>query len=163
MRGLHDEFFVIAHNIRSLYNVGSIFRTADAFGVSKIYLTGYTGTPEGQTQERRIAKSALGAEKFIPWEYHKSPIRLIKNLKQQGVRVVALENHVKAKKLARVKVKTPLVLVLGEETKGISKRILSLCDEVWEIPMCGKKESLNVAVAFGIAAYQVYTFSTNSF
>ena len=148
-------FFVIAHNIRSLYNVGSIFRTADAFGVSKVYLTGYTGTPEGQVQERRIAKSALGAEKFVPWEYRKSPARLIKALKQQGVRVVALENHVKAKKLAQVKIRQPLALILGEETKGVPKPILRLCDEVWEIPMYGQKESLNVSVAFGIAAYQI--------
>lgn len=149
------SFFVIAHNIRSLYNVGSIFRTADAFGAAKIYLTGYTGTPEGLVQQRRIAKSALGAEKFVPWEYYKSPARLIRGLKEQGIRVVALENHVKAKKLAQAKIKRPLALVLGEETKGVPKPILSLCDEVWEIPMYGQKESLNVAVAFGIAAYQI--------
>ena len=155
MLSRRKDFFVVAHNIRSLYNVGSIFRTADAFGVSKIYLTGYTGTPEQAKQKQKIAKSALGAESFTPWEYHKSAVGLIRRLHSLGVRVVGLENHVKAKKLGRAAFKAPLALVLGEETKGIPKPILKLCDEIVEIPMVGEKESLNVAVAFGIAAYKI--------
>jgi len=149
------DFFVIAHNIRSLYNVGSVFRTADAFGVSKIYLTGITGTPEELKHKQKIAKSALGAESFVPWEHHKSVAKLIRHLQGLGVKLIALENNVKAKRLQRTRFKPPLALLLGEETKGIPKPILKLCDEVVEIPMVGEKESLNVAVAFGIAAYKI--------
>ncbi len=149
------SFFVIAHNIRSLYNVGSIFRIADAFGISKIYLTGYTGTPVNPIHKKKIGKVALGAEGWIPWEKVRSGSKLIKRLKQTGVTVVALENNVKAQKLTKFKVKKPFALLLGEETKGVPKPLLKLCDKVVEIPMSGKKESLNVSVAFGIAAYAI--------
>ena len=156
MRRADKEFFVIAHNIRSLYNVGSIFRTADAFGVSKIYLTGYTGTPANPIHEKKIAKVALGAEKWLAWEYFPSAATLIKKLKKQGIKIIALENNVKATNIINFKPKFPLALVLGEETKGINSSILKLCDEVVEIPMLGKKESLNVSVAFGIAAHSLW-------
>jgi tRNA G18 (ribose-2'-O)-methylase SpoU len=136
---MNKDFFVIAHNIRSLYNVGSIFRTADAFGATKIYLTGYTGAPQNPVQQKRIAKSALGAEKWMPWEYKKSAARLIKDLKLKKVNIIALENNVKALSLSKFK----------------PKPILKLCDKTLEIPMLGKKESLNVSVAFGIAAYKI--------
>src|SRR5688572_4012609 len=86
------ELYVIAHNIRSLHNVGSIFRAADGFGVSKLYLTGYTGYPEGKNVER-IHKVALGAEEFVEWEQTRSLVRLITKLKKQGIRIVALENN----------------------------------------------------------------------
>ena len=155
MKKQPNDFFVIAHNIRSLYNVGSVFRTADAFGIAKIYLTGYTGTPENQVHRQKIAKTALGAENFVAWEYCKSAVRLIKNLKERGISVVALENNVKSKKIGKVAFKFPLALVLGEETKGVPQTILKLCDQVVEIPMIGQKESLNVAVAFGIAAFKI--------
>lgn len=147
------EFFVIAHNIRSLYNVGSIFRSADAFGVSKIYLTGYTGRPDNYVHTSKIGKVALGAEKWVPWEYGKSPITIIKRLKKQKVKIVALENNTKSVLITKFKPKFPLAIVLGEERRGVSKNILSLCDKVVEIPMQGKKESLNVSVAFGITAF----------
>jgi 23S rRNA (guanosine2251-2'-O)-methyltransferase len=147
------DFFVIAHNIRSLYNVGSIFRTADAFGITKIYLTGYTGTPKNPIHNHKIAKSALGAQAFMPWEYHKSPLILIKKLKKQKVKIIALENNTKAIGIKKFKPKFPLALVLGEEVRGVAKPILKLCNDVIEIPMVGKKESLNVSVAFGVAAY----------
>jgi tRNA G18 (ribose-2'-O)-methylase SpoU len=152
---MDKEFYVIAHNIRSLYNVGSIFRTADALGMSKVYLTGYTGQPDQFNNEKKITKVALGAEKFVPWEYHRSAQRLIKDLrlKIKGIKIIGLENNVKATQIAKFKPRYPLALVLGEETKGIPKPILKLCDEVVEIPMRGKKESLNVSVAFGIAAF----------
>lgn len=146
-------FFVIAHNIRSLFNVGSIFRTADAFGVEKIFLTGYTGTPALAKHRLKIAKVALGAQDYVPWEYHRFAISLIKQLKAANLNIIALENNVKAVKLPKFKPRFPLALVLGEERGGVNKKILALCDEVVEIPMRGKKESLNVSVAFGIAAY----------
>ena len=148
-------FFVIAHNIRSLLNVGSIFRTADAFGVNKIYLTGYTGTPANDLHRKRMAKVSLGAESWMPWEHYNSPVKLIKQLKSQKVSIIGLEKTGKAIKISKYKPKFPLALVLGEEVRGISPKILKLCDKIIEIPMLGKKESLNVSVAFGIAAYKI--------
>ncbi len=149
------EFYVIAHNIRSLFNVGSIFRTADALGATKIYLTGYTGTPQNPIHRRKISKSALGAEEWVPWEYCKSAARLVRQLKVRGVRVVALENNISAISLPKFRPEFPLALVLGEEVNGVPKALLKACGQVLEIPMVGKKESLNVSVAFGIAAYAI--------
>ena len=157
------EFYVLAHNIRSLFNVGSIFRTADAFGVTKLFLTGYTGTPANIIHRQKIGKVALGAEQWLPWEYAKSATKLVKRLKVKCIRIVGLENHVPGGvglqsvpfPLAKFKPRFPLLLVLGEETGGIPVPILKLCDEIVEIPMQGKKESLNVSVAFGIAAYAI--------
>src|SRR6476469_3622433 len=148
------ELILIAHNIRSLHNVGSIFRAADGFGVSKIYLTGYTGAPEG-TNAGKIHKVALGAEEFVPWEQTRSLVRLIAKLKKTGVRIVALENNVnyKVTSLRKYKPKFPMALILGEEVKGHTKKILDLCDDIIDIPMVGQKESLNVSVACGIALY----------
>ncbi len=152
-------FYVVAHNIRSLFNVGSLFRTADAFSVSKIYLTGYTPTPELFKHKVKISKTALGAEEFVPWEHKISPVRLVKELKLKHpkIQVVALENNIKGKtiKLNKFKPKFPLVLILGEEVGGVEKALLKLCDRVVEIPMFGQKESLNVSVAFGVAAYEI--------
>ena len=151
----NKELYVIAHNIRSLHNVGSIFRTADSFGVSKIYLTGYTGTPP----DPKLAKVALGAEEFVPWEKAKTLGPLVKKLKAQGVRIAVLENNVNypVQKLSEYKKKFPMALILGEETKGNTKKILDLADDIIEIPMHGRKESLNVSVACGIALYGIVT------
>jgi tRNA G18 (ribose-2'-O)-methylase SpoU len=152
-------FYVVAHNIRSLFNVGSLFRTADAFSVSKIYLTGYTPTPELFKHKVKISKTALGAEEFVPWEHKISPVRLVKELKLKHpkIQVVALENNIKGKtiKLNKFKPKFPLVLILGEEVGGVEKPLLKMADKVVEIPMFGQKESLNVSVAFGVAAYEI--------
>lgn len=150
------SLILIAHNIRSLHNVGAIFRTADSFGVSKIYLTGYTGVPEGKNADK-ISKVALGAEQFIPWQKAKNLGPLLKKLKAQGVRIAALENNVKYKTtpLSKYRAKFPLALILGEETKGNTKQILELADDILEIPMHGQKESLNVSVACGVALYQL--------
>jgi len=156
----HKQFFVIVHNIRSLFNVGSIFRTGDAFGVSKIFLTGYTGRPDNVIHKNKITKSALGAEDFVPWEYNRSAVRVISKLRKEfpGILVVGLENNTKVKQpisLPAFKPAFPLVLILGEEVGGIQRPLLKVCDELVEIPMYGKKESLNVSVAFGVAAYQL--------
>ncbi len=148
-----NNFYVIAHNIRSLHNVGSIFRTADAFGVSKIYLTGYTGRPDFYAHKNKISKVALGAEQFVPWEYKHSAVKLIKDLRLKNVKIVALENTLGAINIQKFKPKFPLALILGEEVRGVSKALLRLCDDIVEIPMLGKKESLNVSVAFGITAF----------
>ncbi len=155
-----EEIFVIAHNIRSLLNVGSIFRTADAFGVTRLYLTGYTGAPDNPVHASKIAKTALGAENFVPWEYSRSAGRLITKLKKEhpGIQIVGLENNVGAaigrlRPLNIFKPTFPLTLILGEEVSGIGKSLLRQCDVLLEIPMLGQKESLNVSVAFGVAMY----------
>src|SRR5438046_537383 len=127
------QFFIICHNIRSLLNVGSIFRTADAFGVAKIYLTGYTGTPGNIFHRMRMAKSSLGAESWMEWEYEKPPIKLIKQLQLDGVNIIALEKTKSATSLKKFQPKFPLALVLGEEVRGVSLAILKLCDNVVQI------------------------------
>lgn len=148
----HREFSVICHNIRSRENVGSVFRTGDAFGFAKIYLTGYTPAPP----HPKISKTALGAENWVWWEQRKSIAALLKELKKERIWTVALE-QVKKRSIALPKFKPrfPLALILGNEAKGLSRAILRRADAVVEIPMFGKKESLNVAVAFGIAAYHI--------
>lgn len=147
------QIFILAHNIRSLENVGSIFRTSDSFGVSKIFLSGYTGKPPAG----KISKTALGAENFVPWEYKLRPSLVIKQLKKEfpNLLVLGLENNIKYKTipLSEFKSNQPILLVLGTETTGIPDSLLKLCDVVTEIEMYGQKESLNLAVAFGIALY----------
>lgn len=146
------ELLLILHNIRSAYNVGSIFRTADAAGVSKIYLGGYTPNPD---QEPKIAKTALGAEKVVPWKYYRQTWRLLKKLKKEGIQIVALEQDKKAIDYQKFKPSWPMALVLGNEVRGLSKEFLKYADAIIEIPMWGQKESLNVSVAAGIALFEV--------
>ena len=145
------EFYVICDNIRSLENIGSIFRTADALGVSKLFLCGISGRPP----EAKISKTALGAEKTVPWEYHKQVWRLIEKLKAQGVHIVSLEQHWRAVDYKKLKPIFPLALVIGNEVNGVSPKALQQSDEIIFLPMRGEKESLNVSVAFGIAGYQI--------
>lgn len=146
---MKKKFFVICHNIRSRENVGSIFRTSDAFGIDKIFLAGFTPAPP----HSKISKTALGAEEWILWKKVYSTARLIKKLKREGFLVIALEQHKQSMKVSRFKYEKPIALVLGNEVKGLSPAILKQCDKILEIPMKGKKESLNVAVAFGVASF----------
>ncbi|MCX6718486.1 MAG: RNA methyltransferase [Candidatus Staskawiczbacteria bacterium] len=145
------EFYVICDNIRSLENVGSIFRTADALGVSKIFLCGITGKPP----HHKISKTALGAEEAIPFEYCKQAGRLIDRLKRDKISIISLEQDKKAISYEKFRPKFPLALILGNEVKGISKKILQKSDKIIFLPMQGKKESLNVAVSFGVAGYEI--------
>lgn len=149
--------FLILHNIRSIHNVGSIFRTADAAGVTKVYLTGYTPAPIDRFGRTRkdFAKVSLGAEQSVPWEARKDIFALLRALKAKGVQVIALEQDERAVLYRAVKVKTPAALIVGNETGGIPKRILRLCDSIAEIPMRGAKESFNVAVAAGIVLFHL--------
>lgn len=141
---------VILENIRSLHNVGAIFRTADGAGWDKVYLTGYTGCPP----DRRIGKVSLGAEEFLPWEHCDSAEVLCEKLKKNGYEIVALEQSNRAEEIFEAKdFKDDFALVLGNEVEGVSEEILDLCDRHLEIPMHGKKTSLNVSVAAGIALY----------
>ena len=148
---------VLLHNIRSTYNVGSLFRTADAAGVSKIYLSGYTPTPVDKFNRPRkdIAKVALGAEKSVAWEYAHSPEKIIKELKRQKFQIVALEQTEDSVDYKKMKIKKPVLFIVGNEVEGIEKKMLALCDTVAEIPMRGRKESLNVSVAFGVALFRI--------
>jgi len=148
---MEKNFYVICDNIRSLENIGSIFRTADALGVAKIFLCGISGKPP----HHKISKTALGAEKTIPFEYYRQTGRLIDKLKEQGIRIVALEQNKKAVLYTKLKPKFPLALILGNEVKGISKKILQKSDKIIFLPMSGRKESLNVSVAFGAAGYEI--------
>jgi len=151
------KVFVLLHDIRSTHNVGSIFRTSDALGVNKIYLSGYTPTPIDKYGRARkdIAKVALNAEKTISWEYEKDPTKIITNLKKQGFQVVCLEQDKKAVDYKKVKVGNKVLFVVGNEVLGVDKKIISLCDVIAEIPMMGGKESLNVSVAFGVALFRI--------
>jgi tRNA G18 (ribose-2'-O)-methylase SpoU len=148
---------VILDDIRSAHNVGSVFRTADAVGAEKIFICGVTPAPIDKFDRpvSDIAKVALGAEKSIPWERTTSAATLARLLKKDGYFVIALEQSAGSVDYRSVKVPkgVPVALVIGSETEGVSKSVLKIADMTMEIPMVGKKESLNVAVAFGIAAY----------
>jgi tRNA G18 (ribose-2'-O)-methylase SpoU len=145
------DFYVICDNIRSLENIGSIFRTSDALGVSKIYLCGISGKPP----HHKISKTALGAEETIPFEHYRQVGRLIVKLKKEKVQIVALEQDKKAIDYRKFKPKFPLALIVGNEVDGISQKVLKKCDKIIQLPMSGQKESLNVSVAFGVAGYYI--------
>jgi tRNA G18 (ribose-2'-O)-methylase SpoU len=149
---------VILDNIRSIHNVGSIFRTSDALGVDKIYLCGCTPTPIDRFGRARydLAKVALGAEKDIASEYCADTKEIIKKLKKEGLQIIAVEQDKKSVDYKKVKPKYPVAIVMGNEVGGVDKKTLALCDVIAEIPMAGKKESLNVSVAFGIVGYQIF-------
>ncbi|MDZ7343997.1 MAG: RNA methyltransferase [candidate division KSB1 bacterium] len=145
------QFVAVLDNLRSLHNVGAIFRTADGAGIGKLYLCGMTGTPP----RTEIRKAALGAEEQVPWEYFKETIEALDTLKSQGYFLVALENIAGSVDYRRAAYRFPLALVVGHEYYGIAPEVLSRCEAVISLPMRGKKNSLNVAVAFGIAAYEI--------
>ncbi len=149
--------YLILHNIRSIYNVGSIFRTADAAGVKKIYLTGYTPIALDKFGKIRkeFHKTALGAEKTVEWEQYKNINGLFKKLKKEKIRLVAAEQNKKAVNYKNFKPLFPLALIFGNEVRGISRATLKKCDKVVEIPMSGKKESLNVSVSAGIILFSL--------
>lgn len=142
---------LLAHNIRSLWNVGAFFRTCDGLGVEHLYLTGYTGHPP----RTEITKTAIGAEHVIPWEHHRDPLPVIEALKKDGWQIVALEITPDAIDLNEFKPEEKACLIVGHELTGVPESLLALCDAVVKIPMLGTKESLNVSVAAGIALYAI--------
>ena len=144
---------LLAHNVRSLWNVGSFFRSCDAFAVEKIYLTGYTGQPP----RKEITKTALGAEETVPWEHAENPMPIVQKLKDEGWSILPLELTDTAVDLTRFDPPDKLCLVVGHELSGVPQEILDLAETVIKIPMMGKKESLNVAVAAGIALHHLRT------
>jgi tRNA G18 (ribose-2'-O)-methylase SpoU len=148
---------LILPDIRSAINVGAIFRTADAVGIDMIYLVGCTPRPNDQFGriQKDIAKSALGAETWIKWEYRELLLPLIKNLKKQGYEIVALEQDDGSVDYRKYKKPSMMAFILGPEVTGLDKKILKVCDKIVEIPMHGKKESLNVSVAAGIVLFRI--------
>jgi tRNA G18 (ribose-2'-O)-methylase SpoU len=148
---MRRQIVLIAHNIRSLWNIGAFFRTADAFGVKHIYLTGYTAKPPRE----EIHKTALGAETWIPWSFERDPLKVLKARKKEGYEIISLELTAKSEDLHSFRSNKPVCLVVGHEILGVPSEIIRASDKVVHIPMRGKKESLNVAVALGIALYQV--------
>lgn len=147
---------LILYNLRSAHNVGSIFRTADAIGVSKIYLIGYTPSPTDQfgRVNKEIAKTALGAEKTIEWESVEDIFALLKQLRASGCQLLALEQSPNSIDYKKVKLEEEVAIILGKEVEGIEPEILKECDVVAEIPMRGGKESLNVSVSAGVALFR---------
>ena len=143
------SFTVVLNDIRSLHNVGSIFRTCDGVGVQKLWLCGITGYPPNQ----RLAQTALGAERQVPWEYRRDVVALLKELKADGYQIVLLEQMVESLSYDAFIPQAPVCLVVGNEIAGVSPQIIALCDAAIDIEMAGAKNSLNVSVAFGVAAY----------
>jgi tRNA G18 (ribose-2'-O)-methylase SpoU len=151
------ETGVLLHNIRSVHNVGSVFRTADGAGVSKIFLSGYTPTPLDRFGAARkdLSKVALGAEKYLPWEYQKNPHAVISALRKSGWHIVGVEQDGRAIDYRKFSSKKPVLFIFGNEVRGISPALRKKCDELIQIPMHGKKESLNVSVAAGIVLFSI--------
>ena len=145
---------ILLDNVRSLHNVGSAFRTADAFTMEKIYLTGITGTPP----HREIEKSALGATESVTWEYNEKPEAIVEQLKSSGYRIVAVEQTTESKSLQNVTFhpNEKLCLVFGNEIHGVSDAVIDLCNAAIEIPQAGTKHSLNISVCVGIVLWEVF-------
>ena len=167
------EIVVVLPDIRSSHNIGSIFRTSDAVGITRIVLAGYSPRPldKFNRPQKEIAKTALGAEKDIPWIYEESTVKALKDLKKQGFTVVGVEQTPKSinykeffkntlnnkKKSSKQKQEEiqKIAIVFGNEVEGISNDLLKLCEYVVDIPMKGNKESLNVSVSAGIILYEL--------
>jgi len=141
----------VIDNVRSLHNVGSIFRTADGMALRKLFLCGITGAPP----KNEIHKTALGAERNVAWEYRQSAAEAVRELKATGVHIVVLEHTDSSQHFQQADYKFPICLVVGHEHNGVSDDVIALADQAIEIPMFGLKGSHNVAVAFGIAGYEI--------
>ncbi len=149
------EIAVMLPGVRSAHNVGSIFRTADAAGISRVYLCGVTPAPIdrfGRVQ-KEIQKTALGAERYVPWERHASTLRLIRALKREKWRIVGVEQDERARDYRSLRLTQKTVFIFGNEVRGLPRSIRDACDVLIEIPMRGTKESLNVAVATGVVLF----------
>jgi tRNA G18 (ribose-2'-O)-methylase SpoU len=144
--------YVILNSIRSAYNVGSIFRTSDGAMIEKLYLCGYTPHPPN----KEILKTALGATESVKWEYVKDPKEVIQNLRAKGIKICALELTDSSQQYYNLNNNSlPLALLVGNEIGGVSQELLDLCDFSIEIPQYGIKQSLNVAVAYGITIFEM--------
>ncbi len=160
-----NEIILVIHDIRSIHNVGSMLRTAECFGVQKVYITGYSPYPRVQNDDRlphiitkttdAITKTALGAEKLLDIQHHENIDELLTYLKSQDYSVVAAEQHPTSISLPSFRRSGKIALIMGREVEGVDPTILAACDTIIEIPMRGQKESFNVSVAAGIVLYQL--------
>lgn len=150
-----SDIRVILHNIRSAHNVGSIFRTSDAGGVSCIYISGYTPAPKDKfgRVRKEITKTALGGEFTVSWS-KENIFKVLEKLKKDGFKIIAIEQDENSINYKKIKKNKKIVFILGNEVSGLSKQILEKCDQIAEIPMRGEKESLNVSVAYGIVLFR---------
>lgn len=142
---------ILVENVRSVHNVGSIFRSADGFGSELIYLTGYTAHPP----RADLHKVALGAEDSTPWEQFDDPIAAAESIKSQGVQLVGIEQTLSSQSIYDVQWEFPVCFVVGNEVTGVSEELLGVCHSTAEIPMFGIKQSLNVSVATGVVGYEI--------
>ncbi|MBC7186858.1 MAG: RNA methyltransferase [Calditrichaeota bacterium] len=143
--------YALADNVRSMHNIGAMFRTADGAGLAKLFLCGISACPP----RPEIRKTSLGAEEAVPWEYVPSAVQAVRRLKAEGVQIVILEHTDCSHDFRVAPYRFPLCLVVGHEHHGVSDEVVALADLAVEIPMAGVKESLNVSVAFGIAVYEI--------
>jgi 23S rRNA (guanosine2251-2'-O)-methyltransferase len=159
------EIIMIVHNVRSAQNVGSLLRSADGFGVKKVFFTGYTPFPmtkadnrpphTAQKVHKKITKTSLGAENSVLWQHQTDVFECLNPIKQQGFTIVALEQSKGSVDIRKYKPARKLALIVGNEVSGIEKEVIEAADIVLEIPMDGTKESLNVSVAGAIALYHL--------
>lgn len=149
MKGNIKEIVVVLEDVRSTFNVGSVLRTADGAGVSKVYMSGIT--PDGN--HPKVVKTALGAEKFIAWEHTKDTAELLKSLKNDGYQLIAVEQAENSEDYRKIEFRDKVAFIFGNEITGVSKATLETSDHVAEIPMLGKKNSLNVSTTTGIILY----------
>lgn len=143
---------VVADNVRSMHNIGSIFRTADCFRVAHFYLCGMSPTPP----HAEIEKTALGATQSVDWSHHESTAAVIADLKEQGYRIAALEQAAHSIDLLEYQPEGPTALVLGHEVIGVAQEVIDACDDVVEIVQYGTKHSLNVSVSAGLALFELH-------
>ncbi len=141
---------ILVENIRSVHNVGSIFRSADGFGAEKIYLTGYTAHPPRED----LHKTALGAEDVVPWEYYENPLDAAKVIKKQGISLILIEQTKESRSIYEIDWEFPLCFIVGNEVSGVSEELSNMANIHVELPMRGVKQSLNVSVAAGVVGYE---------
>ena len=147
------QITILLDNVRSTLNVGSIFRTSDAFLIEKIILCGITATPPN----KGIRKAALGATNSVEWEYERNTIDALKKLKQNGYHIIGVEQTDRSSKLDHFTLANkPIAIIIGNEVNGVSENAIESCDEVLEIPQFGTKHSLNVSVATGIVIWELW-------
>lgn len=154
---LRQPLYILIHDIRSVYNVASIFRTAECAGVTHIYVSGYSPAPLDRFSRPRsdFAKVALGSEKRVPWTYVEDVEKFITSVKDDGAEVVALEQNESSKNIWSYTPEKPILLIVGREVEGVDTSLLAMSDVILEIPMRGEKESLNVSVATGVALFHI--------
>ena len=141
---------ILVENVRSVHNVGSIFRSADGFGAEKIYLSGYTAHPPRED----LHKTALGAENAVPWEYFENPTKAAENIQEQGICLILVEQTHVSQSIYDLDFQFPICFMVGNEVSGVSEELSKLANMHMELPMRGIKQSLNVSVAAGVAGYE---------